>query len=132
MAATTLVLWLLGVFAAIALALAAIGVYAVMAYAVRQRSREIGMRVALGATRLDITWLIAKQGGLIAVAGLGLGVGAGLIAARSMSALLYQVSTTDPQTLGWSVALLAATLVVACYVPARRAARIDAARTLAQ
>ena len=130
MAETTLALWLFGVFAAIALALAAIGVYGVMSYAVRQRSREIGMRVALGATRVDILWLVAKQGGLIALVGLALGVGGGLIAAQSMSAMLFQVSAADPRTLAWSIGVLAAALAVACYVPARRAARLDAARTL--
>ena len=130
MAATTLALWLLGVFAAIALALAAIGVYGVMSYTVRQRAREIGMRVALGATKLDITWLVARQGGIIAVAGLAVGLGAGLLAAQSLSTLLFQVSAADPQALAWSIGVLASTLMLACYFPARRAARLDAARTL--
>ena len=130
MAATTLALWLLGVFAAIALALAAIGVYGVMSYTVRQRAREIGMRVALGATKLDITWLVARQGGVIAIAGLALGLGAGLLAAQSLSALLFQVSVVDP---GRSPGRLACSRPRSCSrAISRRAARrgLDAARTL--
>ena len=127
---TRLALWLLGAFAASALALAAVGIYGVMSYAVRQRTREIGTRLALGATSGDILWLVMRVG--IRVAGLGavLGVGAGLLAARSLSALLFGTSPSDPLTLGVAVTILLGIAVVACYVPARRAARVDPARSL--
>jgi putative ABC transport system permease protein len=130
LAVTRLALWLLGLFAAMALALAAVGVYGVMSYAVRQRTREIGTRIALGATRGDIVWVVMRQGGLITVAGLAIGVGAGVLLARSLSALLYGTSAADPAALAGAIAVLAAATMAACYVPARRAARVDAARSL--
>lgn len=130
-AVTTFALWMLGLFAILALTLAAVGIYGVMAYTVRQRTREIGMRIALGATSRDIAWMLVRQGGGIAAAGLFAGLMAGLGASRALGGLLYGVSGTDPAALtGASVVLLAKALV-ACYVPARRAARLDAARTLA-
>jgi putative ABC transport system permease protein len=126
-----LALWLFGIFAAIALALAAVGIYGVMSYVVRQRTREIGMRVALGATRGDILWLVMRQGALIAAGGTTIGLMAGVAAARSLGALLYGTSIADPMTLAGASATLVAAIMIACYVPARRAARIDPARTLA-
>lgn len=128
---TKLALSLLAVFAATALALAAVGIYGVMSYVVRQRTREIGMRVALGATKGDILWLVMRQGAGIAAVGTVAGVGLGLIASRSMAALLFGVSTWDPATLGISAVVLIVTTLVACYLPARRAAAVDPARTLA-
>src|SRR5262249_35343099 len=122
---------LLGGFAAIALALAAIGIYAVMSYVVRQRAREISTRVALGATRQNIAWMVMRQGSLMLAMGLPIGLLGGLIGARSMSALLYGVSSFDPTTLAGALGVLAAATMLACYVPARNAARVDAARTLA-
>jgi putative ABC transport system permease protein len=130
-AVTRLALWLLGVFAAIALALAAIGIYAVMSYAVGQRTREIGTRVALGATRGAIARMVMRQGAVMTAAGLAIGLGAGLILARSLAVILYGVSASDPATLGGALAILAAATMAACYLPARRASRVDAARTLA-
>lgn len=129
-AVTRLALWLLGLFAVVALALAAIGIYGVMSYVVRQRTREIGTRMALGASRADITWTIMRQGGTIAAVGLGLGLAAGLGMARSLDAMLYGVTAADPVTLVGAVVVLALATLGACYVPARRAARVDAARTL--
>ncbi len=129
-AVTRLALWLLGLFAIVALALAAIGIYGVMSYAVRQRTREIGTRIALGASRRDIVWTIMKQGAGISAVGLGIGVAAGLAVAQSLTALLYGVSPADPVTVASALGLLAAATLVACYVPARRAARVDAARTM--
>jgi putative ABC transport system permease protein len=126
-----LALWLFAIFAAIALALAAIGIYGVMSYVIRQRTREIGTRVALGATRGNILWLVMRQGAVIAGGGTALGLVAGVAAARSLGALLYGTSTADPLTLAGASAALVATIMLACYVPARRAASIDPARTLA-
>jgi putative ABC transport system permease protein len=125
-----LALWLLGLFAAIALALAAVGIYGVMSYAVRQRTREIGTRIALGATRADIFRIVMRQGVTIAAAGLAIGLVAGLLLARSLSTLLHGTSSADPAALAGSLLVLAVVAMAACYVPARRAARVDAARCL--
>ncbi|HVT40761.1 MAG TPA: ABC transporter permease [Gemmatimonadaceae bacterium] len=129
---TQLVLWLLGIFAATALVLAAVGIYGVMSYVVRQRTREIGTRIALGATRHDILWLVMRQGAMIAALGTVGGIVAGLAAVRWLRSLLYGTSSWDPVTLGVAAAVLAATTLVACLVPARRAAAVDPARTLAE
>jgi putative ABC transport system permease protein len=122
--------WLFGFFAVTALALAAVGNYGVLSYVIRQRTREIGMRVAMGATRGDIVWLVMRQGGAIAVIGTAIGLVAGLAAGRSLGGLLYATSSADPITLATASALLVVTVLAACYIPARRAARIDPARTL--
>jgi predicted permease len=132
MQVTRLALWLLGIFAATSLALAAVGIYGVMSYVVRQRTREIGTRVALGATRSDILWLVMRQGVGIAAVGTAIGLVVGLAAARSLSAILYGITPSDPITLAGSAIVLAITMVAACYVPARRAASVDPARTLAE
>jgi putative ABC transport system permease protein len=131
MQVTRLALWLLGIFAATALMLAAVGIYGVMSYAVRQRTREIGTRVALGATRGDIVWLVMRQGVGIAAAGMAIGLAAGLAAARSLSTILYGITPSDPATLVAAAFVLATTMMAACYLPARRAASVDPARTLA-
>ena len=128
---TRVVLWLLGVFAVTSLALAAIGIYGVMSYAVRQRTREIGTRIALGATRTNILWLVLQQGALIAAVGTVVGLATGLATTRFLSSILYGVKGTDPLTLTGAVVLLVITIMLACYVPARRAASVDPARTLA-
>jgi putative ABC transport system permease protein len=127
---TRLALSLLGVFALSALALAAVGIYGVMAYSVRQRTREMGTRLALGATSGNILWLVMRDG--MAVAGLGavIGVVCGLIAARSLSALLFSTSAADPLTLGVACAVLLTVALLACYIPARRATRVDPVRSL--
>jgi predicted permease len=127
---TKLALWLLGAFGVTALALCAVGVYGVMSYVVRQRTRELGTRVALGATRGDIVWLVMRQGAVIAVLGTILGLGAGLMTGRFFAAMLYGVSTYDPMTLAVASIVLIGTTLAACYIPARRAASIDPARTL--
>ena len=128
---TRLVLWLLAGFAGIALALAAVGIYGVMSYVVGQRTREIGTRMALGAVRSDILWLVMRQGAAIAAVGTGIGLAAGLLAARSLRSILYGVSSADPLILAGSAVVLGATTLAACYVPARRAVAVDPARTLA-
>ena len=127
---TRLVLWLLGLFALCALALAAVGIYGVMAYSVRQRTREIGMRIALGATAADILWLTMRDGVTIAVLGTGVGMLAGLGSSRALSSVLFGISPADPLTLTLAAAVLLTVAALACYIPARRAARLDPIRTL--
>jgi ABC-type antimicrobial peptide transport system permease subunit len=119
------------VFAVAALALASIGIYGVMAHSVRQRTREIGTRVALGATASDILWLVMRDGIVVAGLGAALGLAAGVAAARSLSALLYRTSPVDPVTLAGATAILLAVALLACYIPARRATRVDPVLTLA-
>ena len=121
---------LLAGFAVIAVVLAAVGIYGVMSYSVRRRSRELGTRLALGASRRDIQALVMRQAALIAALGLGVGVGAGLGAARSLTAILYGVPPWDPLAILGATTTLALTTLLAGYIPARRASRIDPARTL--
>jgi putative ABC transport system permease protein len=130
MSATRLMLWLLGIFAGVALALAFVGVYGVMSYAVRQRTREIGTRMALGAAAKDIIWIVMRQGLGIAGAGIVFGIAVALLATQSLLALLYGVTPTDLPTLVTAAATLGAATLLACYIPARRAAHVDPARTL--
>ncbi|MEO8678628.1 MAG: ABC transporter permease [Vicinamibacterales bacterium] len=130
-AVTQLAMRLLAGFAVVALVLAAIGIYGVMAYSVKQRTRELGTRVALGASRGDIIRLMMRQGAVMTLVGLVAGVAGGLAAARSLSVVLYGVPPSDPIALSAAAALLSATALAACYLPARRAARVDPAQTLA-
>ncbi len=116
---------LLGVFAALALLLAAIGLYGLMAYFVTQRRSEIGIRMALGATREDILKLVLRHGGVLAIIGMTIGLAASMIATRVLSSLLFAVSPTDPQTFLAVALLLAGVALGACYVPARRAMKVD-------
>ena len=121
---------LLGTFASVALLLAAIGVYGVLAYSVAQRRTEIGIRVALGAQRQDILWLVVGRGLQLTLVGLAIGTVGSLALAFALRGLLFQVKPADPVTfIGVGVVLLFAA-VVACYVPARRAARVDPLITL--
>jgi len=120
-----LALWLFTMFAAIALMLAAVGIYGVMSYLIRQRRQEIGTRLALGASRRDILWLVMRQGTAIAVGGCGIGLAVAAVAARSLGSLLYGVSASDPATLTIAATVLVATILSACYLPARRAALVD-------
>ena len=129
-AVTRLAMRLLAGFAAVALTLAAVGIYAVMAYSVRRRTRELGTRVALGASRGDIIGLVMREGGAITIAGVLIGVTAGLLAARSLSAVLFGVPPSDPWSIAAAAVILGCTAMAACYVPARRASRIDPSRTL--
>ena len=117
--------WLLGSFAAAALLLAAIGIYGLLAYAVGQRRRELGIRLALGASRGDVMSEVVGDGIRLAAAGIGLGVVVALAVTRLLTALLYGVGASDPTTFVGVVALLALVSLVASYLPARRAARVD-------
>ena len=116
---------LLGSFAATALLLAAVGIYGVLAFSVAQRTQEIGIRMALGARRRDVLWMVFGQGLRLALAGVALGVTAAFGVTRLMSGLLFGVSPTDPATLVAVSALLLGVALLACVVPARRATRVD-------
>jgi len=115
----------LGVLALAALLLAAIGIYGVMAYFVSQRIREIGVRMALGAQRVDVLRLVVGRGMLLATAGMMVGLVASLGLTRLMSGLLFGVSASDPLTLAMLTVLLAAVALLANFIPARRASRVD-------
>ncbi len=116
---------LLTVFGALALTLAAVGVYGVISYGVAQRTREIGIRVALGAQRRDVMAMIVRHGALLAGIGLVLGLGGALALSRLIGSLLFRVSPTDPPTFATGVVVLTAVAVLAAALPARRAARTD-------
>jgi putative ABC transport system permease protein len=117
--------FLLGVFAAMALALAAIGIFAVISYSVSRRTNEIGIRVALGAQSADILKQVLGEGARLAAAGLALGLAASIIATRFLGTLLFGVKPTDPLTIATVAAILTAVALTACYLPARRATRVD-------
>jgi putative ABC transport system permease protein len=119
---TTIVL---GIFAAVALVLAAVGIYGVVAYTVAQRTNEIGIRVAMGAQRRDVLRLVLGQGSRLIFLGVAVGVAAGLLITRLMTGLLYGISATDPLTFAGVAFLLTIIALVACYVPALRAMRVD-------
>ncbi|MFL6227267.1 MAG: ABC transporter permease, partial [Pyrinomonadaceae bacterium] len=116
---------LLTVFACLALALAAVGIYGVMAYTVAQRQHEIGIRMALGALQRDVLRMILRQGMGMTLVGVALGLAGGLALTRVMSGLLFDVSATDPLTFAGVAVLLSAVALIACLVPARRAAKVD-------
>ncbi|HET6850690.1 MAG TPA: FtsX-like permease family protein, partial [Pyrinomonadaceae bacterium] len=116
---------MLGLFAALALVLACVGLYGVISYSVAQRTHEIGVRVALGAQPVDVLRLVIRQGMMLTFAGLVIGIAAGLAATRVLSDMLYGVTTTDPLTFVGVPAFLLLVAFVACYIPARRATRID-------
>jgi len=116
---------LLGVFATAALLLAAIGIYGVMSYTFSQRTHEVGVRVALGAQRLDILRLAIGEGMFVVAIGLSLGLAGTLAVTRVFQSMLFGVNATDPITLIVVAAILAAVALLACYIPARRATRVD-------
>jgi len=115
----------LGSFSAIALALAAVGIFGVISYSVSQRTHEIGIRTALGAQRGDVLFLILREGAKLALFGVAIGIGFALLLSRLIASLLYNVSARDPLTFGAVTAVLLGVALIACYLPARRAMRVD-------
>jgi ABC-type antimicrobial peptide transport system permease subunit len=123
-------MFLLSIFALLALSLAAIGIYGVISYAVAQRTHEIGVRVALGAQRADVLSLIGRQVLFVTGAGMVAGVAVSLLAGGVLETMLFEITPTDPVTLIGACVVLAAVAVVAAAVPAVRAARLDPVRAL--
>jgi len=117
-------------FGAVALALAAIGLYGLMSYMVRRRTREIGVRLALGARTSDVLLLVAGHGARVTLLGLAIGSVAALALARVLVSMLYGVAPTDPRALVATSLVLMGTAILACYVPARRAVRVDPVHAL--
>ncbi len=116
---------LLAIFAGLATLLAAVGIFGVMSYSVTLRTREIGLRMALGAQPGEVLRLILKQGFLLTLIGIGLGVAGALALTRLMSGLLFEVGSTDPATFAAIVLIFTFVALIACYIPARRATRVD-------
>ena len=121
---------LLGTFAALALVLSLVGIYGVISYSVAQRTQEIGIRMALGAEGRDVLRLILSHGFRLAMLGLVLGFGGSVALTRFLAAFLYQVNPTDAFTYATVTLLLTAAALMACYVPARRATRVDPIRAM--
>jgi predicted permease len=124
--------WLLMAFASLALVLAAVGIYGVVHYAVAERTREIGVRVALGASPVDVLALVLKQGMRMPAIGIGIGLAVSIGLMRIMTHLLFGVGATDPMTFVGVGFMLAVVAALACYFPARRATRVDPVRALRQ
>ena len=125
-----LMMWLLGIFAGVALLLASIGIYGAVAYTVEQRTREIGVRMALGAQTRDVLRLVVNQGMKPVLIGLVIGIGSAFALGRLIASQLYQVSAHSPALLVGSTLLLATTALIACWLPARRATHVDPIQAL--
>jgi ABC-type antimicrobial peptide transport system permease subunit len=121
---------LLAIAGGVGLVLAVIGIYGVITYAVTRRTAEIGVRMALGARPRDVAAMVLRQGATVAVAGLFVGLGGALVAGRLLTSILFGVSPADPATYTVVSASLLVVAMLACWVPARRAARLDPLRAL--
>jgi predicted lysophospholipase L1 biosynthesis ABC-type transport system permease subunit len=118
-------LLLVATFAALALVLAAVGLYGVLSYSVSRRSRELGIRLALGATPRSLRSMIVRDGGRLAVMGIGLGVAGAIAATRLLRSLLFEVSTTEPLVFAGAAAVLALVALLASWMPAHAATKVD-------
>ena len=116
---------MLGLFAVVAMLLAGVGIYGVMSYTVAQRTREMGIRIALGAQTRDVLRLIFRQGLSLAGIGVGIGLVVAIAATRLMASLLFGIRATDPITFAAIALLLAMVALLACWIPARRATKVD-------
>jgi ABC-type antimicrobial peptide transport system permease subunit len=121
---------LLGLFAAVALALSAIGIYGVLAFSVASRTGELGVRMSIGARRSDILKLVLADGMRLSAIGLGIGLVASLALSQLIKTQLFGIGVVDPVTLLGVIAVLAAAALLACWLPARRAARLDPTEAL--
>jgi predicted lysophospholipase L1 biosynthesis ABC-type transport system permease subunit len=121
---------LMGVFATTALLLAVVGIYGVVSYSVESARQAIGIRMALGATPLDVLRLVVGQGAVLGLSGVGFGLAASLLLSRALAGLLYRVDPFDPWTFASLTALLLSVALLASYLPARRAARVSVIETL--
>ena len=118
-------MFLMGVFAALALGLAALGIYGTLSYAVNQRQQELSVRMALGAQPRDVVWLVVKQGLALTLAGAVVGIAGALALGRTLSSLLFGVSSGDVFAFALALAVAVVTAIGACLLPARRAAGLD-------
>jgi putative ABC transport system permease protein len=116
---------LMGIFALLALVLTMIGLYGVISYLVNQRTQEIGIRMALGAQARDITHMVLKQAMILVLTGVAIGLAAAWLSTKLMARLLFQISPTDPLTFVAIAVLLITVALLACYLPARRATKVD-------
>ena len=116
---------MMAIFGSVGLVLVTIGVYSVLAYTTARRTHEIGIRMALGAEGTDVLGLVVKNGLRLVTLGVALGLAASLALSRVIATQLWGISATDPITLTGAVALLLSTGAIACFIPARRAARVD-------
>ena len=116
--------WLLAVFGGLALLLAAVGIYGVLSFSISRRTREMGIRLALGAEAADVFLLVVRDGMLLVGVGIIIGLAGGVASARSLSSFLYGVPTSDVPTFAVMTTILAAVALVACVIPARRAMRV--------